>query len=245
MDEIDKKFKLQEEEQYLDPDKGFAELREPGEKRPTYEDKDAIKRFEGEFAFLSSGYATPVAPADEFGPVEIDGAAAAAPHAATPRPPYPSAEHAFQAVRAGGPAAPARQAIRAAADARKAKGLGSKAFHARRDADAFKARSVEAMEALLRDKFARSTELRQRLLDETGGRRLRHGNDYNDGFWGLKDGKDPKTGRNELGLALERVRALAKDEAAFWVRWAEDRAPRALDARDAAFDAAWRREGRG
>ena len=53
MDQIDEKYKTKEEEQYLDPDKGFAELRDPTAPRPIADDKDAIKSFKGDFAFLA------------------------------------------------------------------------------------------------------------------------------------------------------------------------------------------------
>ena len=55
MDQIDEKYKTKEEEQYLDPDKGFAELRDPTAPRPIADDKDAIKSFKGDFAFLGAG----------------------------------------------------------------------------------------------------------------------------------------------------------------------------------------------
>ena len=53
MDQIDEKYKTKEEEQYLDPDKGFAELRDPTAPRPIADDRDAIKSFKGDFAFLA------------------------------------------------------------------------------------------------------------------------------------------------------------------------------------------------
>jgi len=145
--------------------------------------------------------------------------------------PYPSLEHAFQAVRSNDGAA-----VRLCETARDAKRIGAKAFKKRRDQDAFRAKAVDVMDVLVRDRFARSD---RDALCATGSRRLRHGNEYGDGYWGLKgDG----SGRNELGKALERCRDLCQNEKNFWLAWCGDRVSD-LDARDSAFDACWRREG--
>ena len=225
MDQIDEKYKTKEEEQYLDPDKGFAELRDPTAPRPIADDKDAIKSFKGDFAFLAPDARCSVAVPSCFGPVALDD------EVPTDSKPYPSLEHAFQAVRSNDGAA-----VRRCETARDAKRIGAKAFKKRSDQDAFRAKAVDVMDALVRDRFARSD--RDALL-QTAGRRLRHGNEYGDGYWGLKgDG----SGRNELGKALERCRDLCQNEKNFWLAWCGDRVSN-VDERDSAFDACWRREG--
>lgn len=224
MDDIDEKYKTKEEKQYLDPDKGFAELRDPTIPRPNADDKDAVKKFVGEYGFLAPDSKSSVALPSAFGPVALD----EAPGASFP---YISLEHAFQAARSAD-----SEAVRACATARDAKRVGANLFKKRRDQDAFRETAVALMDALCRDRVARGG--REALL-ATGDRRLRHGNDFGDGYWGLRaDG----TGKNELGLALERCRALCANEHAFWLAWCADRV-RGLDARDSAFDACWRRDG--
>ena len=225
MDQIDEKYKTKEEEQYLDPDKGFAELRDPTAPRPIADDKDAIKSFKGDFAFLAPDARCRVAIPSAFGPVALDD------EVPPDSKPYPSLEHAFQAVRSNDGAA-----VRRCETSRDAKRIGAKAFKKRSDQDAFRAKAVDVMDALLRDRFARSD---RDALVATAGRRLRHGNDFGDGYWGLKgDG----SGRNELGKALERCRDLCQNEKNFWMAWCGDRVSN-VDERDSAFDACWRREG--
>ena len=225
MDQIDEKYKTKEEEQYLDPDKGFAELRDPTAPRPIADDKDAIKSFKGDSAFLAPDAKCRVAVPSCFGPVALDD------EVPTDSMPYPSLEHAFQAVRSNDGAA-----VRLCETARDAKRVGAKAFKKRSDQDAFREKAVDVMDALVRDRFARND---RDALVATSGRRLRHGNEYGDGYWGLKgDG----SGRNELGKALERCRDLCQNERAFWMAWCSDRVSN-LDARDSAFDACWRRDG--
>jgi predicted NAD-dependent protein-ADP-ribosyltransferase YbiA (DUF1768 family) len=225
MDQIDEKYKSKEEEQYLDPDKGFAELRDPTAPRPIADDKDAIKSFKGDFAFLAPDAKCRVAVPSCFGPVALDD------DVPPDSKPYPSLEHAFQAVRSNDGAA-----VRRCETSRDAKRIGAKAFKKRSDQDAFRAKAVDVMDALIRDRFARAD--RDALL-ATGTRRLRHGNEYGDGYWGLKgDG----SGRNELGKALERCRDLCQNEKNFWLAWCGDRVSN-VDERDSAFDACWRREG--
>ena len=241
MDAIDKKFEDKEAESYLDPDKRYIEYNtakfEGAE--GALKDGDAIVGLTGDFDWLSMEFECPVGLATA-GVVAVDAPADAVAAAG----PFRSLEHAFQALRAGADAA-AVAGIRAAKTAREAKSIGAKAFRGRQDGDAFREKSVGFMEALLRDKFLRSPELREKLL-ATEERRILHVNDFNDGFWGLRS-KD-RSGKNELGKALSRLRrdlreADTHDDGRDVARWCEDRVPPGLDKRDAAFDVAWRRSG--
>ena len=116
------------------------------------------------------------------------------------------------------------------------------------------------MEALLRDKFARNVTLRGKLL-ATGERRLVHANAHGDAFWGecCPPSGGPRAGRNELGLALTRLRsALQKasssgDESAVARAWARDRSrplveggassSKGFSPSDVRLTLAWRRSG--
>ena len=117
--------------------------------------------------------------------------------------PYPSVEHAFQASKCNGEAA--RAAVREAKTARDAKKLGSAAQKraGAAEVEAWRKGSAALMEALVRDKFVRNRELRDKLL-ETKERPLKHNNSYNDTHWGV--GPDGR-GANELGKLIDRVRA--------------------------------------
>lgn len=237
MQAIDDKFAAKEAESYLDPDKGWATFKEGGNSGTSGEgrvDADAIASLEGDFEFLAPDYAAPVGSCGGVAQVDADAATIAA------LAPYKSLEHAFQAAKCG---AGGGGAIRDCRNAREAKKVGAKALASRpkAEADAFRAGAVPLMERLLVDKFARSPDLLEKLL-KTDGRRIVHANDFNDGFWGVKG---DRTGRNELGLALGRVRATLSEAAdGPWRAWCGDRSGvEGLDARDAGFDLAWRRSG--
>lgn len=58
-------------------------------------------------------------------------------------------------------------------------------------------------EYLLRDKFIRNKDLKEKLIN-TGDKPLEFYNDYNDLFWGLD--KEKKGGQNKLGSLLEKIR---------------------------------------
>lgn len=133
-----------------------------------------IDRFTGEHRFLSNFWLVPV---------ELDGAE------------YPTVEHAYQAAKSADPAWRAR--VRAAARPGDAKRLGRAAPQLSSSFD-----RVAVMRALVRQKFARHAELRERLL-ATGDAELIEGNDWGDRFWGVSGGR----GQNQLGRMLMEVRA--------------------------------------
>lgn len=145
---------------------------------------DTITEMKGEYAFLSNFHPSPIT---------IEGQE------------YPTAEHAFQALKTDDPAE--RAAIAAAAKPGTAKRLGKKVNlrpgwnDGVRDA---------AMTQVIRAKFAPGTELAARLI-ATGTARIEEGNTWNDTYWGisLKTGK----GKNRLGeilMAQREVLTLAQ-----------------------------------
>jgi|GEM_PF-197806 cytidine deaminase, homotetrameric len=146
---------------------------------------EPIDWFRGDFAFLSNFFESEV---------EVDGIA------------YPTAEHAFQAMKARETAA--RYHIRDAETPAKAKARGRK-VPLREDWDA--ARFAE-MERVLRAKFA-DPDLRAKLL-ATGDRTLIEGNNWKDTTWGaIKDNEGGWKGRNELGKLLMKIRDELRAEA--------------------------------
>ena len=216
-------FKRNEQEEALDPDKRrlVADRRQDDD---GYLD-DAIRGFDGELRFLAADFPAKVVLPWRFAGAGGSTAENAAADDEDEWEPYPSAEHALQASKAAAGAAGRAQrcAIRAAHGAKEAKRLGSAALKARgpHATNAWREASAAVMEALLRDKFRRHAELRAQLA-ATKRRRLYHVNGYNDAFWGVvrddADGGGAKgaaaaaglrgyRGANELGRALERVRA--------------------------------------
>ena len=121
---------------------------------------------------------------------------------------YPSVEHALQASKAVGSDEATRQKIRKAPTAVDAKRIGNKlplpvavsTGGAAAKKKAWKLRSREIVEALLRDKFRRNKSLAQELV-ETRGKELVYDNQWNDRFWGVSGG----AGHNYLGALLEKV----------------------------------------
>lgn len=170
----------------LDPDKSFnARVARPVEGDPRAMAAAAIRTFAGEHEFLSTlSRSRVVLPG--CGCVEGDEFTA-----------YPTVEHALQAAKSED--AEYRAAILACKDPLEAKRLGAKVEF---DKEAWKEKSVEVMEALLRDKFRRHKALRAQLL-ATGAQPLVYDNAHNDQFWGVCKGK----GANHLGRLLEKVRA--------------------------------------
>ena len=136
---------------------------------------EPIFSFKGEYAFLSNFYPSPIV-------VGYDA--------------YPTVEHAFQAAKTLDLAEARR--VRDAATPGKAKYAGRRVT-LRPDWDQVK---LAVMEALLRQKFARGSELAGQLL-ATGDRELIEGNRWGDRFWGTDL---QGNGRNELGRALMRIR---------------------------------------
>lgn len=137
-----------------------------------------IKNFEGEYAFLSNFY---------FSPMIIDNVV------------YTTNEHFFQAMKSLNPKE--RQAITLAPTPGKAKRLGRK-VSLRKDWEDIK---EEVMLIGLRHKFS-NPELRRKLL-ATGNQYLEEGNHWCDNFWGVCDcGTCGGQGKNRLGKLLMQVR---------------------------------------
>lgn len=133
----------------------------------------AINKFRGEYAFLSNMY--PIM-------VRIDGES------------YPSAEHAFQALKSLNK--DVRLAISVCRSPSEAKYAG-KHIELRDDWDSVK---VDIMYKILLAKF-KNPELAKKLKD-TGSEELIEGNTWNDKFWGVCNGD----GQNMLGKLLMKVR---------------------------------------
>jgi ribA/ribD-fused uncharacterized protein len=135
-----------------------------------------IAEFQGEYRFLSNFW-----PAE----VEFEG------HQ------YPSAEHAYQAAKFTDHSM--RQKVAEAKTPAQAKSVAHSATTQRANWDEAK---FDVMEKVVRDKFTRNAELRQKLID-TGDAELIEGNTWGDRIWGVCDG----TGENHLGKILMKVRA--------------------------------------
>ena len=137
-----------------------------------------IKNFEGEYAFLSNFY---------FSPMIIDNVV------------YTTNEHYFQAMKSLNPKE--RQAIVLAPTPGKAKHLGRK-VSLRKDWEDIK---EEVMLTGLRHKFS-NPELRKKLL-ATGNEELIEGTTWHDNYWGICDCETcGGQGKNRLGKLLMQVR---------------------------------------
>ena len=137
-----------------------------------------IKNFEGEYAFLSNFY---------FSPMIIDNVV------------YTTNEHYFQAMKSLNPKE--RQAIVLAPTPGKAKRLGRK-VSLRKDWEDIK---EEVMLTGLRHKFS-NPELRKKLL-ATGNEELIEGTTWHDNYWGICDCEACSgQGKNRLGKLLMQVR---------------------------------------
>ena len=137
-----------------------------------------IKNFEGEYAFLSNFY---------FSPMIIDNVV------------YTTNEHFFQAMKSLNPKE--RQAIVLAPTPGKAKRLGRK-VSLRKDWEDIK---EEVMLTGLRHKFS-NPELRKKLL-ATGNEELIEGTTWHDNYWGICDcDACGGQGKNRLGKLLMQVR---------------------------------------
>ncbi|CAM9228528.1 unnamed protein product, partial [Ectocarpus fasciculatus] len=152
-----------------------------------------INDFSGEFEFLS-----PAFPSAVF-----------LPHDALQ---YPSFEHALQASKIKGPEN--RKTISELSTARELKKMGSKFAE---NAAQWREVGVCIAEQILRDKFLRNKDIRQKLID-TKRRRLVFKNSYGDQYWGVNeaDGK----GQNMLGKCIEKVRLQIErgEDAALWLK---------------------------
>ncbi len=133
-----------------------------------------IDSFRGEYRFLSNFYPAPVV---------YEGIN------------YPSVEHAYQAAKTQDEAKRIQiAAMEKAADAKAAGRL----VVLQPDWEDVK---LVVMKKLLRLKFAKDSDLAERLLD-TGDEELAEGNNWGDAFWGVINGK----GKNWLGKLLMKVR---------------------------------------
>lgn len=108
---------------------------------------------------------------------------------------YPSTEHAFQAAKTNDPTE--KFAIANASTPGKAKRIGRK-VKLRPDWESVK---IQVMTDLVRQKFSKDRDLRQKLLD-TGDEELVEGNRWGDRFWGISGG----SGDNWLGQILMQIR---------------------------------------
>ena len=137
-----------------------------------------IKNFEGEYAFLSNFY---------FSPMIIDNVV------------YTTNEHYFQAMKSLNPKE--KQAIVLAPTPGKAKHLGRK-VSLQKDWEDIK---EEVMLTGLRHKFS-NPELRKKLL-ATGNEELIEGTTWHDNYWGICDCETcGGQGKNRLGKLLMQVR---------------------------------------
>ena len=137
-----------------------------------------IKNFEGEYAFLSNFY---------FSPMIIDNVV------------YTTNEHFFQAMKSLN--TKERQSIVLAPTPGKAKRLGRK-VSLRKDWEDIK---EEVMLTGLRHKFS-NPELRKKLL-ATGNEELIEGTTWHDNYWGICDCEAcGGQGKNRLGKLLMQVR---------------------------------------
>lgn len=107
---------------------------------------------------------------------------------------YLTVEHAYQAAKTNDPKE--RKKIRDTHSPFRAKQMGKKVT-LRKDWESVK---IDVMRKLVREKFTH-IDLRDRLL-ATGDAKLVEGNDWNDTFWGVCNGK----GENWLGRILMEVR---------------------------------------
>ena len=135
---------------------------------------EKIDKFDGEHAFLSN-----------FSPhtVAVDGET------------YPTAEHAFQALKTDDPAE--RAIVRAKDTPGRAKRAGRKVTLR----PGWDRQRLVVMELVVRSKFEQHPELVS-ALRETGKAELIEGNSWNDTFWGVCRGR----GQNKLGLLLMILR---------------------------------------
>jgi ribA/ribD-fused uncharacterized protein len=144
----------------------------------------AITRFRGNYAFLSNFYSSPI---------EVAGIT------------FPTVEHAFQASKLalGVPDRHAQQRHVARKNTPAAAKQWGRTIALRAD---WKTAHLPIMRRLLALKFSEQSKFCDLLLD-TGSLPLIEGNDWNDTYWGVCNGK----GRNQLGvLLMERRAELAK-----------------------------------
>lgn len=141
---------------------------------------EPITQFRGKYHFLSNFHVTPI---------EMDGMT------------YPTVEHAYQAAKTDDTEKRERIAALATPSAAKAAGRRIK-----RPPNWFDV-NLGIMEDLIRQKFTRYDDLREKLL-ATGDAELIEGNTWNDRFFGMTWSKKDQqwVGENHLGEMLMRVR---------------------------------------
>lgn len=132
-----------------------------------------IPAFRGKYGFLSNMHMVTVA---------LDGIL------------YPSAEHAFQAAKTLDPRERERICAMSLSDVKRV----GHAVTIRPDWKDFR---LEAMHAVLSDKFTRHSDLTTKLL-ATGDAIIQELNTWGDTFWGISAGR----GHNHLGLILMDIR---------------------------------------
>lgn len=115
---------------------------------------------------------------------------------------YATTEHAFQAAKSLDPRT--RVLVALCNTPAEAKAFGRNIKPLREDWDQVK---VSVMEEILRSKFTRHDDLRQKLL-ETGDAILIEGNNHRDRFWGQYKGE----GKNMLGTLLMKLREEFRNE---------------------------------
>ena len=145
-----------------------------------------INKFDGQYAFLSNFYSSPITP-------WVDNIT------------YPTVEHAFQAMKSFNPSE--RKMIAAAPTPGKAKSMGR---HVELRSDWRTVRTAIMKDALI-EKF-KDPQLRQKLLS-TGDQYLIEGNWWHDNYWG--DCYCPNCehikGENHLGQLLMKIREEIKN----------------------------------
>jgi ribA/ribD-fused uncharacterized protein len=146
----------------------------------------AIREFRGEYFFLSNFYPSPL----RLRPPDFRGGTTTTEF-------YPTAEHAFQALKSEDPAVRAR--IAEAHSPGAAKGMGRRVT-LRPDWETIK---IVVMKIVVSQKFNDNPYLAEKLL-ATGTAKLVEGNTWGDKFWGV----DLATGEGEnwLGELLMEVR---------------------------------------
>jgi predicted NAD-dependent protein-ADP-ribosyltransferase YbiA (DUF1768 family) len=182
------------------------------------EEANAIDAFTGDFDFLAPLYPCPVllslvqgTDTNTGAGAGAEGGAEAGAEAGAEICMYPSFEHALQASKTSD--AGRRLSLMATPDARELKKMGSKWAD---DLAAWRGAAVGIADKLLRDKFTRNKELRDKLIN-TKSRPIVFKNDFGDQFWGVTlEGR----GQNMLGKALERCRQQAQrgEDTGRWIR---------------------------
>lgn len=137
--------------------------------------ENIINKFDGDFRFLSNFYECSINCLDDD---------------------YPSAEHAYQAMKSKDPEI--RRQIKECQTPGQAKRLGNK-IALRPNWDHMK---WDIMLDIVASKFEQHPDLKEKLLS-TGNSKLVEGNDWNDTYWGVCQG----TGQNKLGEILMLIRS--------------------------------------